>query len=160
MSVIECGLSSGEKEKEDQLDSTEATEAVHGISCSKLLYKLKAVEKYLQELETGEKTRDVLDVAVAEQELLGDDERENRSVASSTTSTLRGRGKSIAVEGDAGGVVLTEDMKQIVGQLSEICGEVSGSIRERMTSEDADGEEEVAANNRIQELLDKVRRVG
>lgn len=152
VSVIErVLLKEGDREKEDQLDTAEATEVVQGISCSKLLYKLKAVEEYLRELEGGKRPE-------VDEEVDGSD---NRSVASSTTSTLRGHQQSSNREGGdstsvGGGIVLTEDMKQIVGQLSEICGEVSGSIRER-TGEESAADDGVAATKVVQELLEKVR---
>lgn len=151
VSVIErVLLKEGEREKEDQLDTAEATEVVQGISCSKLLYKLKAVEEYLRELEGGKRPE-------VDEEVDGSD---NRSVASSTTSTLRGHQQSSNREGGdstsvgGGGIVLTEDMKQIVGQLSEICGEVSGSIR---TGEESAADDGVTATKIVQELLEKVR---
>lgn len=153
VSVIERVLLKGEKE--DQLDTAEATEVVQGISCSKLLYKLKAVEEYLRELEGGKRP----EVDVRDEEVDGSD---NRSVASSTTSTLRGHQQSSGSNregGDStsvgGGIVLTENMKQIVGQLSEICGEVSGSIRER-SGEESVADDGVAATKIVQELLEKV----
>lgn len=153
VSVIERVLLKGEKE--DQLDTAEATEVVQGISCSKLLYKLKAVEEYLRELEGGKRP----EVDVRDEEVDGSD---NRSVAWSTTSTLRGHQQSSGSNregGDStsvgGGIVLTENMKQIVGQLSEICGEVSGSIRER-TGEESVADDGVAATKIVQELLEKV----
>ena len=147
VSVIERGVVDEDKdhredepEKDDELDTAEATEVVQGISCSKLLYKLRAVEKYLRDLEGGEaKQEEVIDLQMGE----GD----SSSVASSTTSTLRStRG------------VPREDVQQIVGQLSEICGEVSGSIRGRI-AEDAKEirEDDFEANNKITELLEKVK---
>lgn len=140
-----------EKGDGDQLDTSEATEAVQGISCSKLLYKLRAVEKYLLEMDTGEKKQrhEVVEWNGAEDE----EDQALRSASSSTTSTLRGRGTARTEDG----VVMTEDMQQLVGQLSEICGEVGETIRGR--SSGGQGEKELADNNRIQELLDKVRRV-
>lgn len=169
-SVVERALSKEEcatekeKKKEDQLDTAEATEAVQGISCSKLLYKLQAVEKYLRELETGEKQAVMVDLRTVDErqkEAAEEEEEDNRSVAASTTSTLRSRR-----DPEIGGAVSANDMKQIVGQLSEICGEVSGTIRERISSTSEQDEkevllirgkeEEVLASSRVLDLLEKV----
>lgn len=157
MSVIERVLRR-EKGEDDQLDTAESTEVVQGISCSKLLYKLKAVEQYLRELEGsgGEKETapEIVDLGVDEVQEQ-EEGCDSRSVASSTTSTLRGpsRSKDSGSKDSAGGA-LTENMKQIVGQLSEICGEVSGSIRER--SDNEGDREDATTTTMVQELLEKV----
>lgn len=161
VSVIERVLRR-EKGEDDQLDTAESTEVVQGISCSKLLYKLKAVEQYLRELEGsgGEKETapEIVDLGVEEVQEQ-EEGCDSRSVASSTTSTLRGpsRSKDSSGKDSAGGAcggALTENMKQIVGQLSEICGEVSGSIRER--SDNEGDREDATTTTMVQELLEKV----
>lgn len=157
VSVIERVLRR-EKGEDDQLDTAESTEVVQGISCSKLLYKLKAVEQYLSELEGSggkkETAPEIVDLGVEEVQEQ-EEGCDSRSVASSTTSTLRGpsRSKDSSSKDGAGGA-LTENMKQIVGQLSEICGEVSGSIRER--SDNEGDREDATTTTMVQELLEKV----
>lgn len=117
VSVIERMLSGVECD----LDSEEATEAVKGISPSKLLDKLQAVEKYLlEQQEEGEKRRQPVDMFM--------DECDQLSFNSSTTSTLRGG--SVQKLGDEDRV---QELLEKVSLLEKENEALSGDLDDRPT---------------------------
>lgn len=179
VSVIERVLGRRKAEGGESEDGSEVVQLEGARGCSQLLYKLKAVERIISELEEGMAEEDDKESSMYSSDASLDsvvqvdqngsevgEGSDNRSMASSTTSTLRCRRRGS--DGGAG-TVLTENMKRVVDKLRDICGEVSGPIRARMSErEDGDEEEEDKdkdeadtgeSSKRVMELEEKVRKL-